>query len=121
MILPDFTLVLQIIHFYVAYLIMSKLVFAPALKIIETQDSYKKSLEQKIESVKALQVQVSQEQYSRWRAARESLQAFIPKLSQFCFKKETSATQPLVQPPFSLVEKETLIEKLCQQLSDVKT
>ena len=48
MIVPDLTLVLQIINFCIAYLIMQKFVFAPALKIIQAQDHYQKSLEQKL-------------------------------------------------------------------------
>ena len=121
MILPDFTLVLQIINFCIAYVMMSKLIFAPALKILETQDDYKKSLEQKIETVKVLQAQVTQEQYSRWRTAKESLYVFIPKLSGICCVRDLSVNYSSIQPQLSSIEKQSLIEKLCQQLSDVKT
>lgn len=121
MILPDFTLVLQMINFCGAYVIMSKLIFAPALKILNTQDNYTKSLEQKIESVKILQTQVIEEQHSRWRTAKKSLYVFIPKLSQSIPLKNTIELH-LSQHSLELSPevKKNLIEKLSEELLDIK-
>lgn len=120
--LPDFTLVFQIINFYVAYAIMRKFVFTPALKILEVQDSCKKSLEQSIESVKAVKNQVILQQKSRWNASKEVLYSFMPKLSTACLNRNKLIDDAsLHHVQLSEIEQKSLVEKLCSQLSDVKS
>jgi hypothetical protein len=120
--LPDFTLILQIINFYVAYAVMRKLVFTPALKIIEVQDSYQQSLERNIENAKSVKIQVTLQQKSRWNASKDMLYSLLPKLSQVCLSRNKSIDDPsLHQLQLSEVEQKSLVEKLCNQLSDVKS
>lgn len=119
--LPDVTLLLQIANFTIAYVVMRKLIFAPALKILETQDFYKKSLQQKIEVAKSEQHNVILQQKTSWQQAKQSLYGLIPKLSRICVTNVTvseSASKETVQ--LSAEEKKVLVEKLCDQLSDVK-
>ena len=119
--LPDVTLLLQIANFTIAYVVMRKLIFAPTLQILEQQNSYKKSLKSNIEAVKTEQNNVMLKQKTSWQQAKQSLYALIPKLSRICVTS-SSSTQQSLQEPINLTsqDKKVLVEKLCDQLSDVK-
>lgn len=120
MILPDFTLVLQMVHFYMAYLIMKHFVFAPALKILEVQDGYKQSLAQKIAIVQVEYTEITKKQSLLWHAKKTELYAFIPRLSRICLSCKKTTDQPLIKSlELSSNEQKALVEKLCKQLSDV--
>jgi gas vesicle protein len=119
--LPDVTLLLQIANFTIAYVVMRALIFAPALKILEQQDLYKKSLRQSIEVAKTEQHNVILQQKTSWQRAQQSLYALIPKLSRICVTN-VSASEFASKESITLSsdEKKVLVEKLCDQLSDVK-
>ena len=120
MIVPDLTLVLQIIHFGIAYVIMQKFIFAPALKIIQAQDHYQKSLEQQIDQARALQMHTQEEQQSRWQKMKNALRATTPKISQICLTRKKELEQPLPdQQELVSAEKQSFIKILCDQLSDI--
>ncbi|MBP6892402.1 hypothetical protein KBB68_02365 [Candidatus Babeliales bacterium] len=119
--LPDVTLLLQIINFTIAYVMMRKLIFAPALKILEKQDFYKKSLQKNIEIAKSKEQNVMLQQKTSWQQAKQSLYQLIPKLSQISvINVSVSESVSKKSVPLSLNEKKVLVEKLCDQLSDVK-
>lgn len=119
--LPDVTLLLQIANFTIAYVVMRALIFAPALKILEKQDFYKKSLQKNIEIAKSKEQNVMLQQKTSWQQAKQSLYQLIPKLSQISvINVSVSESVSKKSVPLSLNEKKVLVEKLCDQLSDVK-
>ncbi len=119
--LPDVTLILQIANFTIAYFIMRTLIFAPVLQIIQKQDLYKKSLEQNVADAKAEQHKILIEQKASWQKAKELLCSLIPKFSRMSLINQQSTEQKLLEPSvLSSQEKKALVEKLCDQLSDVK-
>ncbi len=119
--LPDVTLFLQIANFAIAYAVMRTLIFAPALKIIGQQDFYKKSLEQNIATAKMQHQHILMTQKSSWQKARESLYALVPKLSRIFVAHQQISYQNLPKSStLSSQEKKVLVQKLCDQLSDVK-
>ncbi len=119
--LPDFTLLLQIANFMIAYIFMRLFIFAPALKILQQQDSYKKFLQQNIEIEKLEQKNIFLKQKQLWQQAKNSLYSLIPKLSKTCVRNYYNEEQVLPeQHLLSSQEKKVLVEKLCDQLSDVE-
>lgn len=119
--LPDVTLILQIANFTIAYFIMRTLIFAPVLQIIQKQDLYKKSLEQNVADAKAEQHKILIEQKASWQKAKELLCSLIPKFSRMSLINQQSTEPKLLEPSvLSSQEKKALVEKLCDQLSDVK-
>lgn len=119
--LPDVTLLLQIANFTIAYIIMRKLIFAPVLKILQQQDLYKQSLLLTIDQAKKEQHLTMIKQKTAWQKAKESLYAIIPKLSPVCVTTRQLTDISLQEPnPLSAQDKKALIEKLSDQLSDVK-
>ena len=121
MTLPDVTLILQIANFTIAYFIMRTLIFAPVLQIIQKQDLYKKSLEQNVADAKAEQHKILIEQKASWQKAKELLCSLIPKFSRMSLINQQSTEPKLLEPSvLSSQEKKALVEKLCDQLSDVK-
>src|SRR3990167_5948274 len=120
--LPNLTLLFQMINFGVAYLIMRRLIFAPALKILQTQDSYKKSLEQKIDKAKETKFEVMSQQHSRWVLMQKSLYKLIPQLAQICTKATTNIDQTTLEVAhLSQSEKKSITKLLHEQLLDVKS
>lgn len=109
------------IHFAIAYWIMRKLVFEPALKIILAQESDQKNLDQKIMLAQQAEQESIKQKHAGWNFMKESLNGLIPKLATTIrFAKTTS--QPLdVQPTkLSSEQKQKLTNLLHDELVDIQ-
>ena len=120
--LPNVTLLFQMVHFAIAYVLMRKFVFEPALQIIVAQESYKQNLEQKIIVAQAAYQDTIQQKQSRWNFMKDSLTALIPKfILTSRFKKTTSEPIALKTVQLSSEQKQKLAAVLQDELVDIKS
>lgn len=120
--LPNITLFLQLVHFAVAYYVLRRFIFGPALQIIVKQDNYKQSIQTKIEITRNAQQDNLKLKQSRWNFMKTSLTSLIPQISGLCFLPKKSDTSVPVQTlKLSDQEKQKIIQTLCDELSDIKS
>lgn len=79
--LPDITLFFQMIHFAVAYVVLRRFVFAPALIIIETNEERMGQLQKRVDMARSDHQGLQEQQRQRWRFIQQSLSAMIPKFN----------------------------------------
>lgn len=78
---PNITLIFQALHFFIAYLVLRRFVFAPALQILQKQESEKLLLQKEIQETADQKNKISQDIQSRWASMKTSLYTLIPSLS----------------------------------------
>jgi hypothetical protein len=78
--LPDFTLFLQMLHFFIVCLILHRLVFAPALDIIIMQDAYEKKLQKNIFNWQTEYEVIIKQAQEKWLSMKNFLLQLMPSI-----------------------------------------
>lgn len=116
--LPDFTLFLQMVHFLIVYLILYKLVFAPALELLVKEEKYTKNLHSKIDVLTQDQALLVANRDNNWQKMKKRLIAGIPVLSKVCpvlqHTKMVETTKSLAPS-----EKNTIVSMIKNKLMDI--
>lgn len=120
--LPDITLLFQILHFIIAYVILRKFVFGPALILLEQGESDKNNLQQKVDNNRVALQELAGQQRQRWKMIQQSLMNMIPGLSGKQGQKASGAFQPvdIVDVQIPEQSKKNIRDLLTKELSDVK-
>ncbi|HZW61696.1 MAG TPA: hypothetical protein VFF04_05725 [Candidatus Babeliales bacterium] len=72
------TLIVQGINFLIAYILLRKLLFRPAVSLVMQEQSHISSLESSIDSRKAAIAEQEQEKLRRWKAFQQLFKNKIP-------------------------------------------
>lgn len=119
--LPGITLVFQILHFSVAYFVMRRWIFDPALKLVQDQALNFERLHEKVDGVIAQKNELLKQQKSRWIFMMQSLYKIVPVQINACFtKKAITPTTPIEKITLSPEQKQKVLVLLQDELSDVK-
>jgi hypothetical protein len=120
--LPDITLFFQMLHFMVAYIILRKLVFAPALIIIEGNERRQNQLLTKIDGIKLEQYNLVQQCQQRWKFIQLSLIGMVPKLAEKVCVNPVQISKSIEHKEVKLTvdEKNNIKNMLEKELSDVE-
>jgi len=76
----DFTLVVQAINFGIGYLIIRKLLLAPAVEAIEADSLHKRTLNHSIETATLANSAADERMKKQWQEFRQEVQEKIPQL-----------------------------------------
>ncbi len=118
--LPDITLIFQMIHFLIAYMIMRRFVFTPSLLILEENEAKNQRYNQKIHEARTQFHGIVQQQHQRWHFIKQSLMDMAPVVGiKKCFNgfKVSSAVE-VEQSKLTLQEQESLKKTLHKKLLD---
>jgi len=89
------TLVLQIVHFIIAYFILKKILLAPALAVIHQENNLKKELADKSSSIAQALTLLEQEKQLLWQDAYATFEGTIPHATS-SYKKD-------MLPPLNII------------------
>jgi len=119
--LPDVTLFFQMIHFVVAYAILRRFIFAPALVIIEAGEQRVDQLQKRVDGVRLDHQELQQQQRQRWRFIQLSLCDMIPKINEKICVNAAKVSSPVQQVGRVLSEeqKQAIKQMLHDELLDV--
>lgn len=93
--LPDITLVFQMIHFWVAYEILKRLVFIPALSILNRDMLVKQQLQGQINQQHQRHLELIEQHTSRWNQIKSTLYSMIPQFNEKLCIKDMQITAPV--------------------------
>lgn len=118
--LPDITLFFQMVHFIVAYTILRRFVFAPALTIIEASENRMGQLQKRVDLAHDDHQGLLQQQRQRWRFIQQSLCDMIPKINEkVCVNSaKVSAPVQLGNVTISGEQKKSIKQMLHDELLD---
>lgn len=118
--LPDVTLFFQMIHFWIAYIILRRFVFAPALTIIESGEQRIDQLQKRVDIARDDQLQLQQQHRQRWRFIQLSLCDMVPKIHEKkCVNSvKVSAPVSLDNVTLSSEQKQAVKQMLHDELLD---
>ncbi len=119
--LPDVTLMFQMLHFMVAYAILRKFVFAPALMLLEHDEQQKNQLQKNVETARAEQKDLVEQQGQRWKAMQQKLTSMVPQLNAHRDVNAVRLSAPIEISDIKLSEKQkqNIQKMLHDKLSDV--
>jgi hypothetical protein len=92
----NFTLVIQVIHFWVAYFILSRLLFKPAYDLIVADEQQARALEKQINRVETTIAEQTTNNKHEWVRLQQDLQKQVPP-TQYAMVK-AAAREPAPQP-----------------------
>jgi|GEM_PF-1293985 len=120
--LPDVTLLFQMLHFLVAYAILRRFIFAPALILLEQNEQHKNQLLKNVDTTMAEQKELIGQQRQRWKTMQQTLTSMIPR---FNAKNDVDAIRistsiELSDVKLSEQEKQNIQKMLHDELSDVE-
>lgn len=120
--LPDVTLIFQMLHFLVAYAILRRFVFAPALILLEQSEQHKNQLLKNVDTTMAEQKELTGQQRQRWKTMQQTLTSMIPR-----FNAKNDVDVVRISTPIELSdvklseqEKQNIQKMLHDELSDVE-
>jgi hypothetical protein len=116
--LPDVTLILQMIHFLIAYAVMYKFVFTPALVLLLQKQKSKKDLERSIESLHVQKTELIKKRTLGWAAMKERMTNLVPKLSKTC-PIVISLKDLSQEPGLSDIERNKIVTMIKSELMDI--
>ncbi len=119
--LPDITLFFQMANFLLAYWALRRLVFAPALTIIESQEEKNQFLMTKVHRARTQLKDNLEQQQQRWNFIRQSLINMAPlvKLQRCLFKFKVTSPVKVSKTQISETEKDSIEKMLHEKLLDV--
>lgn len=119
--LPDVTLLFQMVHFAVVYVILRKFVFVPSLRIIEQQEKQEGELQGKVDASHQKYQEVATKKQQRLQHLKKSLIALVPKQANIdAVASETVKPLEAVISPLREEHKAKVSQLLIQELSDVE-
>ncbi|MBM17795.1 MAG: hypothetical protein CL947_01845 [Epsilonproteobacteria bacterium] len=77
---PNITLLIQAFNFFIAYTILRAYIFAPALQILNQQESEKKKLEKAISATMLKKESLLMHVQERWVSIKKALCELMPSL-----------------------------------------
>lgn len=120
--LPGITLVLQILHFSIAYFVMRRWIFNPALKLVQDQTLNFERLHEKVDGATVQKDELLKQQKSRWIFMMHSLYKIVPEQINACFtKKVMTSSEPVPKITLSPEQKQEVLSLLQDELSNVKS
>lgn len=120
--LPDVTLFFQMIHFFIAYRVLRRFVFAPALTIIEAGELRKDQLQKRVDMARENHLELQHQQRQKWRFIQRSLSDMIPKINEKKCVNQTKISEPvpLTERVLSSQQKQEIRQMLHDELLDVR-
>ena len=119
--LPNLTLVVQIFNFFIAYWLLRKYIFEPALHIIIAQDTRIEGLNKKIDVAYVQQQQILVQQKTQWSFIKSSLLKLIPNLSKkLCATRDRTIELKVDTLSLSEEEKQAIQKLLHDEMVGVK-
>jgi len=120
--LPDVTLIFQMLHFLVAYTILRRFVFAPALALIEQNEEYKDQLLKNVDTTMAEQKELVGQQRQSWKMIQHALISMIPRFNAKNDVDVVRISTPIELSDVKLSEqqKQNIQKMLHDELSDVE-
>lgn len=112
------TLIVQIIHFFIAYLILRFLFFAPAYKEFESEKHTENRFKDTIEEVNAVIAQKEQERARTWQELQFFYQANRPEVSDSDLYFFRNVTPQLQTPQIQEQEVSRLVEQSSNDLKN---
>src|SRR2546422_328051 len=91
------TLILQGIHFGIAYVLLRTLLFKPSITIIREEERQQHALQESIDSRKATLLVKEQEKQQRWIAFQQQYKTVVPRI--YGMEDITHLTLPSVTYP----------------------
>ena len=118
---PDITLLIQVLHFIVAYTVLRKCVFAPALKILNKQEKDKAALRSSIEETGLVKDDALKKLHGRWHYIKQSLYKLMPfvRVKHLTSSKDTHQQQEPTQQKLSTSERASLKKIITSTVSEV--
>lgn len=120
--LPNVTLFIQIVNFYIAYRVLYVFIFAPVLKILVAQDLKQNAVQKEIDQCLIEYNHTVIKQKNSWHAIKNRLYLLMPDKISVCwlgkspFNVEINPIKPL-----SNQQKEKIVSKVSQELLDIKS
>ncbi len=112
------TLIVQIIHFIIAYFILRFLFFKPAIGELEIETRNEKYLKDTIEDVNVAISQKEDERIKRWQELQLYYQENKPDIDDAELYFFRNLTPPLLVPHLNRQEVERLIERSSTELKN---
>ncbi|MBP9764758.1 hypothetical protein KBD08_00290 [Candidatus Babeliales bacterium] len=122
MLLPDITLLFQLVHFWIAYMLLRHLVFAPALNLLLQDEQHKNQMQKKIEGVGTVYRNLLEQHQQRWSFIKTSLYEMIPRQTVVTVKPKELDSEYVDMRDTKLTskQKDDLKSMLRTQLSKVE-
>ena len=109
----NLTLLIQVCHFFVAYLILKYLFFTPSLRVVIEEQSYKDALTRKRDDARVALQEMQHYAHNRWHHSRKELGESIP---EYEIPLRTFNVQPLTLHEVTQREKDRLVRKLTESV-----
>lgn len=118
--LPDVTLIFQMFHFLIAYMILKRFVFTPSLVILEEQESRNQRYNQRIHEARTQFNGFVAQQHQRWHFIRQSLMEMSPVVGVKKCLTEFKVSSPVEveKTKLTVQEQEALKKVLHKKLLD---
>jgi len=118
----NFTVVVQIIHFWVAYWILDMFLFPYVFKAIEKDTAYKQFLENQKQKEEKQLVHIKSEKERQWHAFRNNCFQIVPEESIDTVEKAPYPFMPIVQIDEKKIEHEVdhIKSALMKEISHVR-
>lgn len=118
---PDITLLIQVFHFIVAYTVLRKCIFTPALKILNKQEKDKQTLHASIEETALVKDNALKDLHSRWDHMKQSLYRLMPfvRVKHLAATQEVKQQKEMHQPALSVDERKSLKKVITNAVSEV--
>jgi hypothetical protein len=119
--LPDITLIFQMIHFLIAYMILKRFVFTPSLMILEANEARNQRYNQRIHEARMQFNGFVEQQHQRWHFIRQSLMEMSPVVGiKKCFTGfKVSSPVEVEKTKLTVQEQENLKKVLHKKLLDL--
>jgi hypothetical protein len=112
----NFTLIVQIVHFYIAYRILKQYLFSPLVLQIQQEDREQQQLTQAIESRRVLVVQRERTMTEEWDEQRTYFALASPRLEDIQVKIAREAMPELPTYRMDESEKNRIEHQVKEQL-----
>lgn len=109
------TLLVQIFHFIIAYILLKKLLFAPVFSIIMQRHHYTERLKRRIDAEEHTIAKLKEQQKEQWFAFQNAFAALTP--TKECYSVAVDVPQEVpTAPPFSDQELQKGLSAMAQAM-----
>lgn len=116
--LPNITLVLQLLHFGIVYIVLRRLVFGPVLKIIVVQAAYENKIQTNIQTWQSEYESIVARAQAQWTSMKYHLIKMIP-FTQKSSSVLTTHVVRLSDQQLSEQQKQKMSDMIENSLSDI--
>lgn len=116
----DITLLFQATHFFIAYFVLKKFVFAPSLHILQQQEDQEKKMKQYIHDAVVVNNQAQEKKSDRWVVIKSSLFKLIPSFRVNSESVRTHQITDIQDKELSDKQQTNMTDKIYNSLLDIK-